>query len=299
VGRSLPPLNAIRSFEAAARTGGITTAADELSVTPGAVSHQIRVLEDRLGSRLVERRGNRFRLTPAGERLLPDLTAALDRISRSTERLRHDHSPEGLTVQVMPTFGERWLVPRLPDWRLTNPDTELTVKSTWVADRFLPGADAAIWYGEGNWPGIAARRLFTEALVPVAAPALAAVVRERGYARALYHLPLLRVSSSPDPWNAWMRHARIDAAACPWGPVFDTCGLAIEAAVEGIGVALANRPFVERQIDRGELVELWPAPMTSEAGWYLCLPGGSPSPSSTGDIFARWLEDAARRSAAA
>ena len=264
--RRLPFLNGIRAFEAAARTGGFAAAGAELHLSPAAVSRLVKLLEARIGGPLFERRPNRLALTEAGAAYRDGLTPILDDLARLTERVAAQAAGRRvLTIGVGPTFAIRWLIPRLADLRRQAPGLEVRITTGGAAAPFSEGWTCGIALGEGAWPGLTAMPLFEADLLPVAAPALAARLRRPGN---LGRETLLRVAHAPEDWPRWLAAAgvaRVDAE----GPVFDYYGQALQAAADGLGVAMGIRPYVDDDLAAGRLVAPFALAVPKGRRWYL------------------------------
>src|ERR1044071_4108539 len=200
--RRLPPLNALKAFEAAARSESFTRAAEELNVTQGAVSHQVKALEDTLGLKLFNRERQRLIITDAGRDYLAVVRDALDRIALGTERLLQRRSGGVLTVSTSPDFAAKWLVNRLGRFAEKHPDIDLRVSaSTQYVDFAREDVDVAIRHGDGNWPGLDIVRLYSERLFPVCSPKLISGRNRIAKASDLLKFPLLRLEDAKN----WMR----------------------------------------------------------------------------------------------
>jgi LysR family transcriptional regulator, glycine cleavage system transcriptional activator len=267
--RRLPTLNGVRAFEAAARLGGFAAAASELRLSPAAVSRLVRLLEDRLGGTLFERRANRLALTEAGRAYRDGLTPILDDLARLTERVAEEAAGRRvLTIGVGPTFAIRWLIPRLKDLRRRAPALEVRVTTGGAAVPFSEGWTCGIALGDGaGWPGLAATALFDADLLPVASPAIAARLAE-GPAAALARESLLRVAHAPEDWPRWLAAAGLPGVVAG-GPVFDYYGQALQAAADGLGVAMGIRPYVDDDLAAGRLVAPFARSVPKGLGWYL------------------------------
>jgi LysR family glycine cleavage system transcriptional activator len=250
--RRLPPLNALRVFEAAARHESFTRAAEELYVTQGAVSQQVKALETTLGVKLFLRERQRLALTAAGRDYLVVVRDALDRIALGTERLRRRESSGVLTVSTSPDFAAKWLVHRLGRFAEAHPGIDLRVSAAMHAVDFArEEVDIAVRHGDGRWTGLDVVRLTAERLFPVCSPRLIAG-RKRLKASDLLNYPLLRL----DDWNAWARWfaaAGVDTPARP-GPVLNRASMLIDAAVDGQGIALARTALAAHDLIAGRLV---------------------------------------------
>ncbi|WP_240655118.1 LysR substrate-binding domain-containing protein [Rhodovarius crocodyli] len=263
--RRLPSLNGIRAFEAAARLGGFAAAAEELHVSPAAVSRLVRLLEERLGVPLFDRAPNRLLLTPAGAHFHPGLTQMLDRLSALTDEVRELAGAQVVTLGVGPTFAIRWLIPRLGGLQRALPGVELRITTGGETVPFSEAWSAGVRLGEGEWPGLEATPLFPADLLPVMSPALAARLTEPG---ELARQNLLRVAHGPEDWGLWSRAAGLPALRAH-GPVFEYYGQALQAALDGLGVAMGIRPYVDDDLAAGRLVAPFPLAVPKGKGWYL------------------------------
>ncbi len=251
--KRLPPLNPLRAFEATARQGSLTKAADELNVTHGAVSHQIRALEAALDTRLFERVGQRLRLTAQGAELLPAVASAFEGIAAATARMTRPASAGTLSVACVPALMSFWLIPRLGSFTARFPDIRLTLGAS--NDHALtrsPDVDVCILYGDGNWPECWTKLLARLDLFPVASPTLVnnkpiRTVRDIG-GHVMLH------ADEGREWNTWLASA--DALDLRRGPQhhFSDARLAVEAAVHGHGVALGDTVTASGLLARGQLV---------------------------------------------
>lgn len=269
----LPSLGALAAFEAAARHGSFTRAAEELALTQGAVSRQVAALEGLIGVRLFDRVRQRVALTPAGAAYAVEVRAALSALSSATLNLMAFRGAGGvLNLAILPTFGTRWLIPRLP--RFTEAYPNITIN---FATRLLPfdfdreGHDAAIHFGAPIWPGARLHRLMGEEIVPVASPAL--VARHR-LARPgdVLGVPLLQQATRPRAWEQWLAEQGLDPARATPGPRFEQFAMVAQAAVAGLGLAIVPRFLVEEEIRSGALVMPFDAPSRSEEAYWLVYP---------------------------
>ncbi|MBS0555556.1 MAG: transcriptional regulator GcvA [Proteobacteria bacterium] len=248
----LPPLSALRMFEAAARLGSFSRAADELFVTHGAVSHQIRALEEQLGFPLFLRQGRQVSLTPAGTELLHSANAALRQLSDTVSALRRRMNRNRLSVSTMPSFAGRWLAPRIGDFIDRHPDAEVNVTATnELADFARDAVDVCIRWGPGGYSGVRTELLMEDELFPVLSPTL---VSNRCLAEPadLAGLPLLR--SEGEDWLPWFRAAGLDWPEPSTGLMISDSALVVQAAIEGRGVALARRSLAALALRAGKLL---------------------------------------------
>jgi len=257
------PLNALRAFEASARHLSFTRAAEELCVSQGAVSQQVKALEERLGVRLFRRLPRGLALTDEAERLAPMLQDAFDRISGLLERLRADAPREVLTVAAVGTFAVGWLLPRAGAFRAANPGVDLRLlTNNNKVDLAGEGLDYAIRFGDGAWRGTEAEELFAAPLSPLCAPGLARDLRGPG---DLSGRVLLR-SYRAEEWPAWFAAAGAPAVGAA-GPVFDSSQLMVQAAMRGEGVALAPPSMFAFELAQGWLERPFAAEVRAGSYW--------------------------------
>lgn len=277
----LPPLKSLRLFEAAGRLGSFKLAAEELFLTPSAVSHGIQALEQWLGLPLFLRGHRSLTLTEEGIAYLAEVRQALDILAAATDRLAAGRPRGRLAVTMAPSFGLRWLLPRLPGFRARYPQIDVSVDTAFrLADFPRDGFDCAIRMGRGGWPGQLAAPLVTEQLVPVCAPALAAEVPS---VEALKRLPLLHVTTVTDDWAAWLGEPPPSG-----GLRFDTINMALEAAARGLGIALGRLPLVADDLAAGRLVAVLGPPRPSSVGyWFVTSPDAMTRPEVA--AFHDWL----------
>jgi LysR family transcriptional regulator, glycine cleavage system transcriptional activator len=251
--RRLPPLNALKAFEAAARSESFTRAAEELCVTQGAVSHQVKALETTLGIKLFNRERQRLVITEAGRDYLMVIRDALDRIALGTERLMQRQTSGVLTVSTSPDFAAKWLVHRLGRFAEAHAEMDLRVSATThQVDFAREEVDVAIRHGDGNWPGLEAIRLTTERLFPVCSPRLLTRRKRVAEASDLLQFPLLRLEDWKT-WSRWFEAAGV-AVSPVQGPVLNRASMLIDAAVDGQGVALARTTLAAWDLISGRLV---------------------------------------------
>src|SRR4051794_24156498 len=237
--RRLPPLNALKTFEAAARSESFTHAAEELSVTQAAVSQQVKALEGVLGLTLFNRERQRLVITEAGREYLAVVRDALDRIAVGTDRLVQRRTSGVLTVSTSPDFAAKWLVHRLGRFAEAHPDIDLRVSATMHHVDFVrEDVDLAIRHGDGNWAGLSVVRLCSEQLFPVCSPKLASGRNRITTASDLLKFPLLRLDDW-QTWSRWFEAAGVTNPGAP-GPVLSRASMLIDAAVDGQGVDLVR-----------------------------------------------------------
>ncbi|MBB4126803.1 LysR family transcriptional regulator of beta-lactamase [Xanthomonas translucens] len=276
-------LNALKAFESAARHLSFTLAAEELSVTPAAISHQVKSLEERLGVRLFRRTSKGLLITDEGLALVPTLSDTFARLGRLLEQFERGHRREVLTVSVVGTFAVGWLLPKLEDFEQRYPfvDLRLLTNNNRV-DVAGERLDFAIRFGDGAWHGVQAEHLMDAPLSPMCSPTLAERLQTP---EDLRHVPLLR-SYRPQDWTAWFGAAGVTPIA-PRGPMFDASALMAQAAIDGHGVALVPARMFERDRDSGRLVQPFPVSVNAGAYWLTALKSRPVTPAM--DAFKQWL----------
>lgn len=293
--RRLPPLNALRAFEAAARHLSFTRAAGELHVTQAAVSHQIRTLEERLGRKLFRRVGRTLFLTDAAQIYLADLRAAFDRIDEATRRLEARDRGGVLNATVLPSFAAMWLLPRLGRFRVAHPEIDVRLSSdSEMVDFARSDYDIGIRTGRGRWPGLRSDLILTERLAVVCSPELARSVKLRT-PRDLAKATLLH-DEPRERWAIWLRRLGIDDVD-PWrGPGFSHSNMVIQAAIAGQGVAIVGETLATDELKAGRLVRPFPETVPTDYSYYLVyLEGAAERPKIV--AFREWILAEAGKSA--
>jgi LysR family glycine cleavage system transcriptional activator len=278
--RRLPPLNSLRAFEAAARHLSLKKAAEELHVTPAAVSHQVRTLEEYCGAPLFHRLARALRLTEAGQAALPPLREGFDKLAEAAEAMRAGERGGILTVSVAPTFGAKWLIPRLDRFRAMHPEFDVRIDASYTLVNFAAdGVDVALRFGRGVYRNLRSECLMAEVSLPVCSPRL--LERDPPLRRPedLRHHTLLHVQwrtedDAAPSWRMWLRAAGIEGVDAERGPRFSMGGLALEAAIAGQGVALASAALVDGDLKAGRLVRPFPASLSQATAfcYYLVYP---------------------------
>jgi len=288
----LPPLNAVRAFDAVARLGSVRAAADELAVTPAAVSQQLRVLEAHLGLALTQRQGRGLALTDSGRTWHGEIARHLRAIALAAERVRPGRRV--VQVTVVQSFGSRWLMPRLTKFTAREPEIEVRIDASPVlADFARDPFDLAIREGRGNYDTELVR-LFELAFYPVASPKVARTIRRRNGTLDWSRARLLH-EVSYDYWPDWISMAEADDVDVARGLFFSHTMLALDAAVEGQGVALAPPPLAERELARGALEVIDNRPFVPGTGIYLCWPRRQlRSLSNAATAFRDWVIEEAK-----
>jgi LysR family transcriptional regulator, glycine cleavage system transcriptional activator len=269
--RRLPALNALKSFEAAARHESFTRAAEELCVTQGAVSHQVKALEEELGIKLFNRERQRLVITESGREYLEVVRDALDRIAVGTERLVQRQTSGALTISTSPDFAAKWLVHRLGRFAEAHPDIDLRVSATMHhVDFAREDVDLAVRHGEGDWAGVHVERLCTEQLFAVCSPKLVAGRHGLRKPADALKVPLLHLDTRKD-WSMWLEAAGITGADLSRGPVMNRASMLIDAAIDGQGVALARTTLAAWDLMNGRLVRPFAVNLKlSKAYWIVC-----------------------------
>ncbi len=250
----LPPLNALRAFEAGARRLSFARAADDLSVTPTAISHQVRNLEEWLGTPLFRRQGRGLLLTAAGQQLQPVVAEAFERIATTAEAIRAAPRRPVLTVSVTPTFGSRWLAARLGGFWVAHPEIDLRVHhSVHLSDFERDDVDIAVRWGLGNWPGTRSEPLMDAVAVPLCSPRLLEGPEPLCRVQDLSRHVLLHDSGRQE-WTEWLIASGLDPSAGERGPVIDDPNAIARAAIAGHGIMLAPASMLGAEIEAGLLV---------------------------------------------
>lgn len=269
----LPTLTAMRCFEASARHLSFTRAADELSLTQSAVSKQVAQLEAVLQHPLFRRVRKRLQVTPEGSLYLTEVRKILAQVEMSTRYMQsYGGQSEVLNVTTLPTFGARWLIPRLNGFRFRHPNVYLNISNRVEPfDLEKERIDAAFFFGHGTWPQAECIKLLDEEVVPVCAPA---VLPPGGVEEplALTRLVLMQSATRPEAWHDWFQAQGCYTEHSYHGPRFDTFYMALRAARAGCGVALVPRFLAEEELEAGQLVVAWPFALASRDAYYLAYP---------------------------
>jgi LysR family glycine cleavage system transcriptional activator len=250
----LPPLNALRAFEASARHLSFTKAAEELFVTQAAVSHQIKALEEHLGIKLFMRKNRALLLTEEGQSYFLDIKDIFTSISDATEKLLARGAKGAITVSLQPSFAIQWLVPRLIEFSNIHPEIDVRIKAVDDDDGHLTeDVDIAIYYGRGNWSNVHVDKLHTEYLIPVCSPLLLQGKKPLSEINHLVEHTLLHDTSRRD-WKRWFKEAGVKGANVNHGPVFSHSSMVLQAAIHGQGIALGHNILAKPDIEAGRLV---------------------------------------------
>ena len=269
----LPPINALRTFEAAARHGSFKKAAEVLHMTPSAVSHQIKSLEDLLGVPLFRRATRQVRLTDQGRAYLPAVREALDLLRDATERVTRRSDKAVLNISAAPSFAVGWLMPRLSAFQVAHPEIETRLSAQIeTVDFEASDIDLAIRHtAKVDTPGLVAHRLMEEELIPVASPQLLAqqpleAVADLAKVQLIHSVPRM------GRWRSWLRAMGAHKLDAESGPKFDHDAMAVQAALSAMGVAIVNRGLVEKQLADGTLVAPFPHDLHSDLAFWLVYP---------------------------
>jgi LysR family glycine cleavage system transcriptional activator len=288
----LPPLNALRAFEIAARHLSFKNAAEELCVTPTAISHQIKQLEDFLGADLFRRLTRSLELTPEGVAMLPKVREGLECFASAVERMHRPNAKQRLVVVAPPSFSTRWLVPRLKRFAEQQPAIELHLVSSLNAidsdpmgvarifdqiDLRAGDSHAAICFGTGAYPGYRVDRILSSGYVPVCSPKLMAGAHPLHTPDDLRYHTLIHDDTIADErarptWSEWLRVAGVRNVDATAGPHFRDSGLALAAAIDGLGIALASRPLAATEVASGGLVVPFRISFRERFAYYLVAP---------------------------
>ena len=292
----LPSLNGLRAFEAAARHLSFTQAASELNVTQTAISHQIKRLEEELGIRLFIRQNRALALTPAAKEYLPGIRAAFNDLRLATDQLLRRDDDHVLTVSTLASLAAKWLLPRITGFQEAHPGIDVRITTSTALVDFRSGdVDAAIRYGRGQWPGLRVDWLMADKLFPVCSPALLAGKKPLRKPEDLADHVLLHSSSgNDDDWRLWLTAAGLPTNLSKQpGVTFDLVFMTVQAAIDGVGVAMGRTSYVQDDIAKGRLVVPFDITLPVDAGFYLVSPEAK-ADSPKLSAFRNWLMDAVK-----
>jgi LysR family glycine cleavage system transcriptional activator len=292
--RRLAHLNALRAFEATARQGSFVAAAAELAVTPAAVGQQVRSLEEYFGVALFERRGKALVLTQAARGVLPDVQEAFDRLASASNRLHDARLGSLITVSMPPSFAAKWLIPRLERFRVAQPDIDLRLDTTdRLVDMPREGVSLAVRYGTGRYPGLVATLLMGEEVFPVCNPRLLTRVRKVRRADDLQHFKLIHDTTLEGHatfpnWGAWLKAAGARGVDARRGLRIGSSIMAMQAAIEGQGVALGRSVIAAADLAEGRLLRPFETSLATGYSYYLLYPQDT-ALGQAASAFAAWL----------
>jgi LysR family transcriptional regulator, glycine cleavage system transcriptional activator len=296
----LTHLNALRAFEATGRLGSYVRAAVELGVTPAAVGQHVRQLEERFGSALFERQGKRMMLTEPARAALPDIKDAFDRLAQAADRLRESCRAPVVMITLPPSLAAKWLMPRIESFRMAHPDVDLRLDTTdRLADLARENIAVGIRYGSGRYPGLDSILLMAEEVYPACSPALLTRVHKLREPDDLAHFKLvhdttLAAYASFPTWATWLKAAGARKVDARLGLRVNSSVMVLQAAIEGLGVALARSVIADGDLREGRIVRLFRHSCPTHFAYYLVYPSGMPL-GRPAAAFCHWL----RREAAA
>jgi LysR family glycine cleavage system transcriptional activator len=286
--RRLLFLNGIKAFEAAARTGSFASAGTEMNVSAAAISRMVSLLEQRLGVRLFERKANRLALTQAGRAYQRGLTPIFEALTSLTAQIMAPTATRVLTIGVGPTFALKWLIPHLADFGAEEPGIEVRITTFGEVVPFGEDWSCGIKLGDGNWPGLVAEPLFAADLLPVCTPRLAAQLKRPA---DLKGPSLLRIAHAAEDWPLWLKAAGVSRVTAH-GTEFQYYGQALQAAIDGLGVAMGIRPYIDDDLAAGRLVAPFALSIPKGERWYLVYRSFQ-SDQRDFAAFRRWIRRAA------
>lgn len=265
----LPPLNALRAFEASARHLSFTRAAEELFVTQAAISHQIKSLEEHLSIKLFMRKNRSLLLTEEGQSYFLDIKDIFNALHDATDKLLARGAKGAITVSLQPSFAIQWLVPRLNAFNILHPDIDVRIKAVDQPDNSLTeDVDVAIYYGRGRWSNVHAEKLHTEYLIPVCSPLLLNGKKPLNTVKDLTQHTLLHDTSRRD-WKRWFKDVGVKGVNVNHGPIFSHSSMVLQAAIHGQGIALAHSVLAKPDIASGRLVCPFNDVLVSKNAYYI------------------------------
>lgn len=285
----LPSLNALRAFVSVARTQSVVAAANELFVTPSAVSHQLKRLEEELEVALFVRSGKALALTPEGQTYFEQLREVFDRIEVATAKVRHKKEDRVVTVTTVPVFAIKWLVKRLADFHTQNPDIEVRLGTAYKTyDLNVSGHDLGIRWGSGNWPGAHSVKLMSDVVQPVCSPAFLAANGAMASENVALSRKLIHMGASRDDWRLWFNLNGWTFSESPVAMYFSEPTSAIQAAIDSLGVVLGPHALVEDDLKNGRLVPAHPRTILLHEAYYMVFPAKI-GLSKAATAFADWV----------
>lgn len=285
----LPPLNTLRSFEAAARKGSFADAAQELSVTASAISHQIKNLESYLGVELFKRMKRKAQLTSAGEKYLFTIKQALIQIAQATEELKDSSETHTITISMTPHFLTRWMMPRLGQFQALYPDIELQINASMgLIDFDKSSTDMAIYFGTGDWPDVQVHFLKDIYLVPICSPDIVTAEKPLSGPKDLRFHSLIHVSKRMPEWGQWLELAGVSLKDSSHGLRLSNSMLTNAAAAERLGIALGDPTLLGPELESGNLIIPFDLPLHIQRSFYLVYQKDR-TLSYGMEVFKRWV----------
>ncbi|MFC3614473.1 LysR substrate-binding domain-containing protein [Lutimaribacter marinistellae] len=286
--RFLPSISSLLALEAVDRLGSATAAAAELSLTQGAISRQLKAMEEQLGVELIDRRQLRLTLTPGARDYLAVARPALLQLAQAGVKLGTNPGGGTLALSILPAFGMHWLAPRLNDFARLHPEIAVNLSTRlrpfdFAVDPF----DAAIHFGRRDWPGVEYMPIMTEVVLPVCAPGV--LSHDVGAPGNLANAPLLHLDTRPEAWAQWFANHGLTPPVTGGGIRFDQFSTMVQATLYGLGVSLLPSYLVEHEIERGRLIEACNTAPLSLGKYFLVWPSGRPVPAPL-RAFRNWLE---------
>jgi LysR family transcriptional regulator, glycine cleavage system transcriptional activator len=270
--RYLPPIPALMALEAVDRLGTASAAAEELSLTQGAISRALQSLEQQLGVPLLTRERQRLRLTPAGQDYVAEVRKALHLLASASITLRANPTGGSLNLAILPAFGMHWLAPRLARFAQAHPEVTLNLSTRLRPFDFATTPfDAAVHYGRQDWPGVHYLKLMDEEVVAVAAPGFPSLTAVTD----ILDQPLLQLESRPGDWGRWLAHHGAPGQR-PSGMMFDQFATLTQGAIHGMGAALIPTFLIQRELSEGRLIPIFGAPVPALGSYYLVWPEARP-----------------------
>ena len=292
--RKIPPLRALRAFVASAKHLSFTRAAEDLYVTQAAVSLQVKQLEEFLEIPLFIRGSRSLTMTEQGKVYLQDVTLALKELAAATERVTRRNRNVELVVSTLTSFAERWLIPKLPNFQQAHSDMDIRIAaSEWVVDFDRDGVDLAIRYGRGEWPDTNATLLMREDIFPVCSPDLCEKSSLPCLGENLAKFTLLHDDYAREDWMLWLKAAGVEDVDSQRGLSFSHSSMMLEAAAQGMGLALGHTPLIQEDLESGRLVKPFKTSLQGEMAYYIVTPMGADN--DLADVFRDWLLEEARQ----
>ena len=292
--RKIPPLRALRAFVVSAKHLSFTRAAEDLYVTQAAVSLQVKQLEEFLEIQLFTRGSRSLTLTEQGTTYLHDVRIALEELATATERVTRRNRNVELVVSTLTSFAERWLIPKLADFQQAHQDMDIRISATeWVVDFDRDAVDLAIRYGRGEWPDTNSTLLMREEIFPVCSPKLCEGSKVPCLKENLNKFTLLHDDHAREDWLQWLDVAGVKNVNSQKGLSFSHSSMMLEAAAQGMGLALGHTPLIQDDLNSGRLVKPFETSMAGEMAYYIVTPTGAKN--NLADVFRDWLLDQARQ----